>query len=134
MAKSNLTSEKSIEELKKDLGKQIRECRAAKSLRSVADAIGLSPSNLKYIEDGVNAPTAEVYERIIEVLMPLPDVRKELDVLYMSIRSTPPPDICQIMINNQPLISSLRILDGCTLTPQQLNKLNELLLLFKNNT
>ena len=38
------------------------------SLRKLAEAIDLPASNLSYIENGVNFPTAEIYSKIINVL------------------------------------------------------------------
>lgn len=134
MKKTSTASETSIDQLKKQLGKMIRDCRDTRSMRNVAGIIGLPPSNLKYIEDGVNAPSAEVYEKLINALNPAPSVRNEMDILYMTIRNTPPPDVCSIVIDNQELNNSLRILKDCSLTPQQLKQVNELFQSFKNNT
>lgn len=49
-------------ELKIELGQIIKFNREAKgsSQRKLAKAIGLPNSNLKYIEDGINAPSPEV--------------------------------------------------------------------------
>ena len=46
----------------KVLGQLIRDCRGTLSQSKLAKKVGLPRSNMKYIEDGVNAPTAEVYE------------------------------------------------------------------------
>ena len=133
MAKSKDSDSKKIEKQKKELGKLIKECRDKKSLRSVADAVGLPPSNLKYIEDGVNAPSPETYANLISELSPQAPMRKKMDRAYMSIRSAPPPDVCKVVTTNEGLNDSLRIIEGHTLTPQQFQKLNTLLRSFSEN-
>ena len=52
-------------ELKEELGKIIKSNRESKgdSQRGLAKAIDLPNSNLKYIEDGINAPSPEVYKK-----------------------------------------------------------------------
>lgn len=52
MAKKNFSLQ---DKKKKELGKLIRELRESRemSLRSLAEAIGLPPSNLSYVEQGV---------------------------------------------------------------------------------
>lgn len=54
----------------KELGQIIRDCRGTLSQSQLAKRVGLPRSNMKYIEDGVNAPTAEVYDRLIKELKP----------------------------------------------------------------
>ena len=133
MEKYKNSDSKEIEKQKVKLGKLIKECRDKKSLRSVADAVGLPPSNLKYIEDGVNAPSPETYTKLISELSPQASMHKKMDRAYMAIRSTPPPDVCKIVITNEGLNDSLRILEGCSLTTQQFQELNELLRSFSKN-
>ena len=69
MAKKNFNSQCNEKDA---LGKLISKSRVKKgfSLRKFAENIGLSPSNMTYIEKGINAPTAEVYERILKELKP----------------------------------------------------------------
>ena len=81
MAKGNEVDAKKVD--KQELGSLIKECRGKRSLRSVANAVGLPPSNLKYIEDGVNAPSPEVYAKLIDELRPSESIRKKMDRLYM---------------------------------------------------
>ena len=133
MAKSKDSDSKKIEKQKKELGKLIKECRDKKSLRSVADAVGLPPSNLKYIEDGVNAPSPETYANLISELSPQAPMRKKMDRAYMLIRNAPPPDVCKVVTTNEGLNDSLRIIEGRTLTPQQFQELNTLLRSFSEN-
>ena len=46
---------------KKKLGTLIAKCRGKNmSQRRLAEAVDLPPSNMKYIEDGINCPTANV--------------------------------------------------------------------------
>ena len=52
------------------------------SLRKLEDAVGIPASNVKYIEDGVNAPSPEAYAAIVKELNPTDTERKELDRLY----------------------------------------------------
>ncbi len=116
-----------VEKQKKQLGKEIKKCRENnRSQRSLAIAIGLPPSNMKYIEDGVNSPSGEIYKKIIEELNPPPVQRKKMDMLYTQIRRTPPPDICEIINQNQELFNSIRLLNGMTLTNEQLKQTKDL--------
>lgn len=133
MEKTKNSDSKKIEKQKKELGKLIKKCRGKKSLRSVAAAIGLPPSNLKYIEDGVNAPSPETYESLVGELEPQELVRKDMDRAYMAIRNAPPPDVCKVVTTNEGLNDSLRIIEGRTLTPQQFQELNTLLRSFSEN-
>jgi hypothetical protein len=48
---------KDIEKAKSKLGIEIAKSRGKLSQRKLAQAVGLPPSNMKYIEDGVNAPS-----------------------------------------------------------------------------
>ena len=57
--------DESIESSKKELGRLIADCRGTMSQRNLASLVGLPPSNMKYIEDGVNAPSPEIYAKII---------------------------------------------------------------------
>ena len=104
------------------------------SLRKMEDAVGIPASNIKYIEDGVNAPSPEVYEAIVRELNPTDAERKELDRLYSLIRGTPPPDVCKIICVNQGLNNSLRVLENQTLTDEQIAEVTALLTSFKIHT
>ena len=53
-----------------ELGLLIRDCRGTLSQSQLAKRVGLPRSNMKYIEDGVNAPTADVYDKLIKELKP----------------------------------------------------------------
>ena len=56
------TESADVAKAKKKLGSLIAKCRGSNmSQRQLAAAVGLSPSNMKYIEDGINCPTADVY-------------------------------------------------------------------------
>ncbi|MGP1361437.1 MAG: hypothetical protein ACTTK5_03295 [Candidatus Fimenecus sp.] len=59
-------------ELKIELGQIIKSNREAKgdSQRGLAKAIDLPNSNLKYIEDGINVPSFEIYKKIMIELNP----------------------------------------------------------------
>lgn len=128
-----------IKKAKVQLGKKIKQLRESKkpviSQRKLAPLVGLSSSsNLKYIEDGVNAPTAEVYDAIIQVLAPKSKQRAEMDRLYTIIRGIPPPDVCNIICRNQDMNDALRILEDHELTDQQIASLKALLTSFKTET
>ena len=104
------------------------------SLRKLEVAVGIPASNIKYIEDGVNAPSPEVYEAIVRELNPTDAERKELDRLYSLIRGTPPPDVCKIICANQGLNNSLRVLENQALTDEQIAEVTALLTSFKIHT
>ena len=101
-------------QLKVELGQLIKSNREDKgySQRELAREIKLANSNLKYIEDGINAPSPEVYKKIILLLKPDDKDRGRMDNLYSQIRGTPPPDICEFMIENAYLYDVLRSLDN----------------------
>ena len=104
-------------ELKEELGQLIKFNRKVKgeSQRGLAKAIDLPNSNLKYIEDGINAPSPEVYKNIILLLKPNDEDRGRMDYLYSQIRGTPPPDICEFIIENDEVFESIRK-NKCKLT------------------
>ena len=104
------------------------------SLRKLEDAVGIPASNVKYIEDGVNAPSPEAYAAIVKELNPTDTQRKELDRLYSLIRGTPPPDVCKIICANEGLNNALRVLDNQTLTKEQIAEVTALLTSFKIHT
>ena len=117
------------------LGKAISKLRYDKalSLRQMAKSIGIPPSNLTYIENGVNAPTADIYVLIIQKLAPTEKQRKIMDELYMKIRQTPPPDVCNIILNNKELGEKIRLLNNVSLSSDQLVSIEKLFATFKNN-
>lgn len=104
-------------ELKEELGQLIKFNRKAKgeSQRGLAKAIDLPNSNLKYIEDGINAPSPEVYKNIILLLKSNDEDRGRMDYLYSQIRGTPLPDICEFIIENDEVFESIRK-NKCKLT------------------
>lgn len=111
--------EADMHELKHRLGEVIKECRGAISQRKLAAQIGLVPSHMKSIEDGVNAPTPEVYDKLITTLKPGEVARSEMDALYMEIRRLPPPDICEWIINNPCMLRVIRRVAAEQLTFEQ---------------
>lgn len=137
MKKSNAVSKQKID-AKKKLGKKIARLRKSQkeeiSSRTLAIKVGLSPSNMKYIEDGVNAPTAEIYAKIVGYLEPKDDLRDEMDSLYTIIRGTPPPDVCDIIIKNKGMNDVLRSLKNKSLSAQQLGMIKELFDSFETET
>lgn len=100
-------------ELKEELGKKIKSIREAIGIsqRELARRIDLPNSNLKYIEDGINAPSFEIYKKVMIELNPNSKDRERMDYLYSGIRGTPPPDICEIVMNNPSLYGALRAID-----------------------
>lgn len=115
-------------QLKVELGQLIKSNREAKgdSQRELARKIKLANSNLKYIEDGINAPSPEVYKKIVLRLNPNDKDRGRMDHLYSQIRGTPPPDICEFMIENDEVFNAIRK-NKCKLTRTQTGQLNRLL-------
>ncbi len=111
---------------KKKLGSLIALCRGKKSLREVARAINIPPSNLSYIEKGINAPTPQIYEKIIATLSPSNADRRKMDYLYSNIRSLPPPDVCNILVANNGLNDVIRTLGNRTLSKDMLTQISEL--------
>ena len=108
MAKKNFTQHSKVKE---DFGKLISKLRKSKdfTLRKFAETIELPASNLSYIENGVNFPTAEIYAKIINNLQPKKEEREKLDKLYGQIRKVPPPDICEILLKNPSLYEKIRL-------------------------
>lgn len=136
--KKSVTESAEIIKAKKQLGKKIKQLRESKkdsiSQRKLASLVGLPPSNMKYIEDGVNAPTAEVYNAIIQNLKPGDKLQADMDRLYTIIRGTPPPDVCDIVLKNNGMNDVLRIVKDQELSAQQLASLKALLTSFKIET
>ncbi|MDU7069958.1 helix-turn-helix transcriptional regulator [Campylobacter ureolyticus] len=122
------TENEDKKQLKVELGKLIKSNREAKdySQRGLAKVIDLPNSNLKYIEDGINAPSPEVYKNIILQLNPNDKDRDKMDYLYSQIRRTPPPDICEFMIENDEVFNAIRK-NKYKLTRIQTGQLNKLL-------
>ena len=122
------TENEDKKQLKVELGKLIKSNREAKdySQRGLAKVIDLPNSNLKYIEDGINAPSPEVYKNIILQLNPNDKDRDKMDYLYSQIRGTPPPDICEFMIENDEVFNAIRK-NKYKLTRTQTGQINKLL-------
>ena len=116
-----------------ELGLLIHDCRGTLSQSQLAKRVGLPRSNMKYIEDGVNAPTAEVYEKLIKELKPDLQTRRRMDHLYMAIRKVPPPDICRTITQNKGLVDAIRKLEDCNLTPNQIESVAALFASFQEN-
>lgn len=137
--KKNAEESAFIKQQKLLLGQAIKAIRTDDergyvSLRKLEVAVGIPASNIKYIEDGVNAPSPEAYEAIVKELNPTDTERKELDRLYSLIRGTPPPDVCKIICANAELNDSLRVLEDQTLTKEQIAEVTALLTSFKIHT
>ena len=116
-----------------ELGSLIRDCRGTLSQSQLAKRVGLPRSNMKYIEDGVNAPTAEVYDKLIKELKPDLHTHRRMDHLYMAIRKVPPPDVCRTITQNKDLVDAMRKLEGCNLTPSQIESVAALFASFQEN-
>ena len=123
MPKKNFDSK---QEQKQQLGAMLALCRGKRSLREIARAIEIPASNLSYIEKGINAPSPEVYEKIILELAPSNEKRQEMDALYSCIRDLPPPDVCEILITNNELNNSLRLLGNKQISKDMLIQINKL--------
>lgn len=123
MPRKNFDSKK---EQKQQLGTLLALCRGKRSLREIARAIGIPASNLSYIEKGINAPSPEVYEKIILELEPSDKKRQEMDALYSCIRDLPPPDVCEILVTNNELNKALRLLRDKRISNDMLEQINQL--------
>ena len=115
--------DQSTELAMKQMGELITEIRGKRSLRKVAEPSGIPASQLQYIERGSMAPTAEVYPKLLDALQPDKKQRSKMDQLYMAIRKTPPPDVCELLISNPNLIAVLRTMDGAKLSTKEMNTL-----------
>ena len=113
--------DKATERAMKKLGELIAECRGERSLRQIAFPSGISASQLQSIERGILAPTADVYPKLLATLQPDEKQKAELDRLYMTIRKTPPPDVCELLISNPNLITILRSMEGAKLNKKEMN-------------
>jgi len=100
------------------------------SQRKLASAVQIPPSNMKYIEDGVNAPSPRVYEAIVQYLKPEAAQLEHLDRLYSDVRETPPPDVCRIVCGSVGMYDALRVLQDKQLGQSQIARLKELLYSF----
>lgn len=131
MAKKNFSIQS---EEKGALGKLISKLRSEKnlSLRKFADAVGLSPSNMTYIEKGINIPTAEVYEKIIKELKPKTEDKIEMDKLFCKVRKIPTPEVCQVILNNYELGERIKAIGDTILTTEQLTLVEEIFKSFGN--
>lgn len=119
---------------KKKLGDLIASCRGKNmSQRQLALAVGLPPSNMKYIEDGINCPTPDVYTRLISVLNPSQTKLAKLDRAYMDARNMPPPDVCDKVKKDQRLMDIIRSIDS-PLTESQSRQIVALLGTFSAET
>ena len=105
----------------KQMGELIAEIRGKRSLRKIAEPSGIPASQLQYIERGTMVPTADVYPKLLDTLQPDKNQKAELDRLYMTIRKTPPPDVCELLMNNPNLITVLRAMDGAKLSKKEMN-------------
>lgn len=131
MAKKNFIIQS---EAKNALGKLISKLRSEKklSLRKLALAVGLSPSNMTYIEKGTNAPTAVVYDKILKELKPKNEEKMEMDKLFCKVRKIPTPEVCQVILNNYELGERIKTIGNTVLTSEQLNLVEELFNSFSN--
>lgn len=112
------------------LGALVCECRGSNSLRAIAKPSGIPASQLQYIERGTMAPTADVYPKLINALHPDKLQRTQMDELYMAIRKTPPPNICNTIMNSRGLVEALAAFEGNALSDIQVQKLKVLLTSF----
>ncbi len=130
MAKKNFDDQC---DFKQSLGKMISCLRQSQnlSLRQFAKLIDIPPSNISYIEKGINAPSPEIYARIVETLSPNMQKQQEMDMYYCRIRKIPPPDVCKILLNTPELREKLRLLNNVQLSSSQLESIETLFSTFK---
>lgn len=125
-----------IKELKVSLGQALKAIRTDVErgyipMRRLADAIHIPASNLKYIEDGVNAPSPDVYIALLENLPVTDTEQQELDLMYSAIRGTPPPDVCRIICTNHELNDALRLIGDDVLSGEQIAEITALIASYK---
>ena len=125
-----------IKELKVSLGQALKAIRTDDErgyipMRRLADAIHIPASNLKYIEDGVNAPSPDVYIALLENLPVTDAEQQELDLMYSAIRGTPPPDVCRIICTNHELNDALRLIGDDVLSGEQIAEITALIASYK---
>ena len=113
--------DKATERAMKKLGEILAECRGERSLRQIAFPSGIAASQLQSIERGYLAPTADVYLKLLDNLRPDEKQSAKMDQLYMAIRKTPPPDVCELLINNPNLITILRAMEDAKLSKKDMN-------------
>ena len=134
--KKSLEETAQIKVAKIELGKLIKNLHdppegKIMSLRQVSQKVGIKAPNLMHIENGVNAPSPDVYAAIIDLFKPKTDYQKKMDEQFSVIRGTPPPDVCKIICANEGLNNSLRVLANQTLTEEQIAEVTALLTSFK---
>ena len=112
------------------LGALICECRGNNSLRAIANPSGIPASQLQYIERGTMAPTADVYPKLLATLHPNKLQRVQMDKLYTAIRKTPPPNVCNTILNSSGLVEAFGIFEGEALSDTQAETLRALLTSF----
>ena len=113
--------DQATEQAMKRMGELIAEIRGQRSLRKISEPSGIPASQLQYIERGTMAPTADVYPKLLDALQPDKKQREEMDQLYMTIRKTPPPDVCELLISNPNLITILRSMEDAKLNKKEMN-------------
>ena len=117
--------DKATERAMKKLGELIAECRGERSLRKIAEPSGIAASQLQSFERGTLSPVADVYPRLLDTLQPDERQRTGMDRLYMTIRKTPPPDVCELLINNPNLIAVLRAMGDAKLSKKEMSSILE---------
>lgn len=115
--------DKATERAMKKLGEVLAECRGERSLRQIAFPSGIAASQLQSIERGYLAPTADVYLKLLDNLRPDEKQSAKMDRLYMAIRKTPPPDVCELVTKNPDLIQLLRAIGDTKLTKKEIKTL-----------
>lgn len=127
---NSIIKDKAMKKAKIKLGEEIAKSRGELSQRKLARAVSLPPSNMKYIEDGVNAPSHDVYAKIVKELKPPPRQRAVMDRLYATIRKTPPPDVCETINCNQELFDVFRLINSQKLSKEQIIRTEALFRIF----
>lgn len=112
------------------LGELICKCRGRNSLRAIAGPSGIPASQLQYIERGTMAPTADVYTKLLATLHPIESQRLQMDKLYVAIRKTPPPNVCNTIMKSSGLVEAFGVFEGKALSDTQADMLRALLTSF----
>lgn len=115
---------------KRKLGNLLRQAREKNrpndSMRKIAEELHVSNVTLSYFENGVIIPNPDTYSDIINVLRISGTMRDKIDACYMKLKKTPPPDVCDIVINNK-LNNTLRKIGNSKLSNAQIKQIEELI-------
>lgn len=102
------------------------------SLRKFCEKVGLSPLEMTFIENGINASTMESYVcNNIEELEPM---KNERDRLFCRVRKIQISAVYRAILNNYELGERIKSVGDMVLTTEQLKLAEELFKSFDNTS